>query len=74
MGINVSLLTGSSLTTRHKSPSLLRVPNPFKEDPTKKSLLPRETERMIRYYIKFKIAMYIHKGHAKQGNIRGNNS
>lgn len=33
------LLTGSSLTTKHKSPSLVRVPNPFSEDPTKKSLL-----------------------------------
>lgn len=43
MRINV-LLTGSSLRTRHKSPSLLRVPNPFKEDPTKKILLSRETE------------------------------
>lgn len=53
LGINVSLLTGSSLTTRHKSPSLLRVPNPFKEDPTKKSLLSRETEE--NYKVLFKI-------------------
>lgn len=52
-GINVSLLTGSSLTTRHKSPSLLRVPNPFKEDPTKKSLLSRKTGE--NYKVLFKI-------------------
>lgn len=42
--IYIKLLTGSSLITRHKSPSLVRVPNPFREDPTKKSLLPVNKE------------------------------
>lgn len=63
--INVSLLTGSSLTTRHKSPSLLRVPNPFKEDPTRKSLLSREIEENCKVLLKIKIGMHIIKEHAK---------
>ena len=63
--IKVSLLPGSSLTTRHKSPSLLRVPNPFKEDPTKKSLLSRETEENYKVLVKIKIGMHIIKEHAK---------
>ena len=63
--MKVSLLTGSSLTTRHKSPSLLRVPNPFKEDPTKKSLLSRETEENYKVLVKIKIGMHIIKEHTK---------
>lgn len=45
-------LTGSSWITRHKSPSLLRVPNPFSEDPTKNNLLSEGKKS----FKKFKLA------------------